>query len=432
MINQTVPKIAKLTFGDQEIDLPVMVGSEGEVGLDIRQLRAKTGAITYDPGLGNTGACLSKITFLDGEQGVLRYAGYPIEELAQKSTFVEIMWLLLHQQLPSAPQLEQFTHDITHHTMLHENLKQLFSSLPKAGHPMAVCAAAVGALSTFYQNVGPNTPAQNWIDATRLLAKMPTIAAYSHKHSIGQPFMYPRNDLSYSANTLHMMFATPCEKYEPNPVMARALDLLLILHADHEQNCSTSTVRTVGSSGANMFASVSAGISALWGPLHGGANQAVIEMLISIREGKRSAKEFMELAKKKDSGVRLMGFGHRVYKNYDPRALILKKACYDVLGQLGRKDPLLDIAIELEQIALSDNYFIERKLYPNVDFYSGIIYKALGIPVEMFTVFFAIGRMPGWISQWLEYQKDPEAKITRPRQIYMGATPRNYVPVEKR
>src|SRR5262245_56130031 len=382
MTNQTVPKTAKILFGDQDVDLPVLVGSAGEVAIDIRQLRAKTGAITYDPGLGNTGVCQSRITFLDGEEGVLRYAGYPIEELAAKSTFVEIMWLLLHQELPTAMQLEQFSHDVTHHTMLHENLKQLFSSLPKAGHPMAVCAAAVGALSTFYQHAGQNSPAQNWIDAIRLLAKMPTIAAYSHKHSIGQPFMYPRNDLSYSANILHMMFATPCEKYEPNPVMARALDLLLILHADHEQNCSTSTVRTVGSSGANMFASVSAGISALWGPVHGGADQAVIEMLISIREGKRSAKEFMELAKKKDSGVRLMGFGHRVYNNYDPRALILKKACYDVLGQLGRKDPLLDIAIELEQIALSDNYFIERKLYPNVDFYSGIIYKALGIPVE--------------------------------------------------
>ncbi|MBK8098131.1 MAG: citrate synthase [Planctomycetes bacterium] len=432
MTNETVPKTAKLTLGDQEVDLPVMVGSEGEVAVDIRQLRAKTGAITYDPGLGNTGACLSKITFLDGEQGILRYAGYPIEELAQKSHFVEVMWLLLHQQLPTTTQLAQFTHDTTYHTMLHENLKQLFNSLPKDGHPMAVCAAAVGALSTFYQNPGQNTPEQNWIDAIRLLAKMPTIAAYSYKHSIGQPFMYPRNDLGYAANILHMMFGTPCEKYEPNPVMARALDLLLILHADHEQNCSTSTVRTVGSSGANLFASVSAGISALWGPLHGGANQAVIEMLMSIRDGKRTAREFMELAKKKDSGVRLMGFGHRVYKNYDPRAVILKKACYDVLGQLGRKDPLLDIALELEQIALSDSYFVERKLYPNVDFYSGIIYKALGIPMEMFTVFFAIGRMPGWIAQWLEYHRDPEARITRPRQIYMGPTARSYLALEKR
>ncbi len=432
MTNETVPKIAKLTLGDQEIDLPVMVGSEGEVAIDIRQLRAKTGAITYDPGLGNTGACQSKITFLDGEQGILRYAGYPIEELAKSSHFIEVMWLLLHQELPSAGKLAQFTHDITYHTMLHEDLKHLFTSLPKVGHPMAVCAAAVGALSTFYQKAAPNTHEQNWIDAIRLLAKMPTIAAYSYKHSIGQPFMYPRNDLSYAGNLLYMMFGTPCETYEPNPVMARALDLLLILHADHEQNCSTSTVRTVGSSGANLFASVSAGISALWGPLHGGANQAVIEMLMSIRDGKRTAREFMDLAKKKDSGVRLMGFGHRVYKNYDPRALILKAACYDVLGQLGKKDPLLDIALELEQIALSDNYFIERKLYPNVDFYSGIIYKALGIPVELFTVFFAIGRMPGWIAQWLEYQGDAEARITRPRQIYMGSLPRTYKGVEAR
>src|SRR5712671_3121001 len=432
MTNMTAPKTCKLTLGDREIELPVLIGSEGEVALDIRQLRAKTGAITYDPGLGNTGACTSKITFLDGEQGILRYAGYPIEELAQKSHFLEVVWLLLHQQLPKPQELNQFTREVTYHTMLHENLKQLFSSLPKDGHPMAVCAAAVGALSTFYQDSRTDDPGQNWLTALRLLAKMPTIAAYSHKHSIGQPFMYPRNDLSYAANILHMMFGTPCEKYEPNPVMARALDLLLILHADHEQNGSTSTVRTVGSSGANLFASVAAGISALWGPLHGGANQAVIEMLLSIRDGKRTAKEFMELAKRKDSGVRLMGFGHRVYKNYDPRALILKQACYEVLGQLGKKDPLLDIAIELEQIALSDTYFIDRKLYPNVDFYSGIIYKALGIPVEMFTVFFAIGRMPGWIAQWLEYQRDPEARITRPRQIYQGAVAREYEPLEKR
>jgi citrate synthase len=426
MTEQAAQKTAKLTIGDQEIELPIMVGSEGEVAIDIRQLRASTGAVTFDPGLGNTGSCESKITFLNGEQGILRYGGYPIEELAEKSSFVEVMWLLLHQELPSKTQLEQFTHDVTYHTMLHEDLKRLFASLPKAGHPMAVCAAAVGALSTYYQKAGPQTREQNWIDAIRLLAKMPTIAAYSYKHSIGQPFMYPRNDLGYAANILHMMFATPCEAYEPNPVIAKALDLLLILHADHEQNCSTSTVRTVGSSGANLFASVSAGISALWGPLHGGANEAVINMLESIRDGERSAAEFMDLAKQKDSGVRLMGFGHRVYKNYDPRALILKQACYDVLGQLGQKDPLLDIALELEQIALSDNYFVDRKLYPNVDFYSGIIYKALGIPSDMFTVFFAIGRMPGWISQWLEYQGDPAARITRPRQIYQGSNQRPY------
>ena len=432
MTDQAAQKTAKLTLGDQEIELPIMVGSEGEVAIDIRKLRSTTGAVTFDPGLGNTGSCESKITFLNGEKGILRYGGYPIEQLAEKSSFVEVMWLLLHQELPSKAQLDQFTHDVTYHTMLHEDLKRLFASLPKAGHPMAVCAAAVGALSTYYQKAGTQSREQNWIDAIRLLAKMPTIAAYSYKHSIGQPFMYPRNDLGYAANILHMMFATPCEAYEPNPVIAKALDLLLILHADHEQNCSTSTVRTVGSSGANLFASVSAGISALWGPLHGGANEAVINMLESIRDGERSAAEFMELAKQKDSGVRLMGFGHRVYKNYDPRALILKQACYDVLGQLGQKDPLLDIALELEQIALSDNYFIERKLYPNVDFYSGIIYKALGIPSDMFTVFFAIGRMPGWISQWLEYQSDPAARITRPRQIYQGSNERDYKDCDKR
>jgi len=432
MTEQAVNSTAKLTIQGQELELPVICGTEGEVAIDIRKLRSTTGAVTFDPGLGNTGSCESKITFLNGEKGILRYGGYPIEDLAEHSSFVEVMWLLLHQELPSAAQLDQFTHDVTYHTMLHEDLKRLFASLPKAGHPMAVCAAAVGALSTYYQQAGPQTKEQNWIDAIRLLAKMPTIAAYSYKHSIGQPFMYPRNDLGYAANILHMMFATPCEDYEPNPVIAKALDLLLILHADHEQNCSTSTVRTVGSSGANLFASVSAGISALWGPLHGGANEAVINMLESIRDGERSAKEFMELAKQKDSGVRLMGFGHRVYKNYDPRAKILKKACDEVLGQLGQTDPLLDIAQELEQIALSDDYFIERKLYPNVDFYSGIIYKALGIPSDMFTVFFAIGRMPGWISQWLEFQHDPAARITRPRQIYQGSNQRPYQASDQR
>ena len=298
---------------------------------------------------------------------------------------------------------------------------------------MAIVVGVVGSLSAFYHDsLDINDPQQREIAALRLIAKMPSIAAASFRHNIGRPIVYPRHNLSYCANLLHMMFATPCEAYEPNPVIAKALDLLLILHADHEQNCSTSTVRTVGSSGANLFASVSAGISALWGPLHGGANEAVINMLESIRDGERSAAEFMELAKQKDSGVRLMGFGHRVYKNYDPRALILKQACYDVLGQLGQKDPLLDIALELEQIALSDNYFIERKLYPNVDFYSGIIYKALGIPSDMFTVFFAIGRMPGWISQWLEYQSDPAARITRPRQIYQGSNERDYKDCDKR
>ena len=433
MTQPTAPKTAKLTFGDQEIELPVMVGSEGEVAIDIRQLRAKTGAITYDPGLGNTGACQSKITFLDGEKGVLRYAGYPIEELAKKSSFVEVMWLLLHQQLPSASQLSQFTHDVTYHTMLHEDLKALFQSLPKVGHPMAVCAAAVGALSTFYRKEGPTTREQNWIDAVRLLAKMPTIAAYSYKHSIGQPFMYPRNDLGYASNLLHMMFGNPCEQFEVNPVHAKALDLLLILHADHEQNCSTSTVRTVGSSGANLFASVSAGISALWGPLHGGANQEVIEMLMSIRDGKRSAREFMDLAKTKGSGVRLMGFGHRVYKNYDPRAKVMRQTCHEVLTSLGiTHDPLLELAMEMEQIALKDDYFVSKKLYPNVDFYSGIIFRAIGIPTSMFTVLFAVARTVGWISQWNEMIEDPDQKIGRPRQLYNGQTERPYKPLHMR
>ena len=432
-MTDSAPKTARLLYGDKEIELPIITGTEGECAIDIRQLRAQSGLITYDPGLGNTGSCMSKITFLDGEEGVLRYGGYPIEELAEKSNFLEVAWLLIKQELPTHKELDEFKSEITYHTMIHEDLKRFFSSLPKAGHPMAVCAATVGALSTFYQDLKYDEPSLSRRGAAvRLLAKMPTIAAYSYKHSIGQPFMFPRNELDYASNLLHMMFATPCEAYEPDPVTAKALDLLLILHADHEQNCSTSTVRTVGSSLANLFASVSAGISALWGPLHGGANQKVIEMLISIRDGKRSAREFMDLAKKKESGVRLMGFGHRVYKNYDPRARILKKACHDVLARLGTKNPLLEIAMELEDIALKDEYFIERKLYPNVDFYSGIIYQALSIPIDMFTVFFALGRLPGWISQWLEYHRDPDARILRPRQIYQGPGKRSYVPVDKR
>ncbi len=433
MSQKTIPETARLTFGDQEVELPIITGSEGEVAIDIRELRAKTGAITYDPGYANTGSCRSKITFLNGEEGILRYAGYPIEELAENSHFLEVAWLLIMQELPSAQEMANFKNEVTYHTMLHEDLKRFFSSLPKAGHPMAICAATVGALSTFYQDVRFDDPAtRRWAAAIRLLAKMPTIAAYSYKHSVGQPFMFPRNELDYAANTLHMMFGTPCEEYEPDPVLAKALDLLLILHADHEQNCSTSTVRTVGSSHANMFASVSAGISALWGALHGGANQKVIEMLIKIRDGERSAKHYMELAKDKNSGIRLMGFGHRVYKNYDPRARILKKSCDEVLRRLGTKNPLLEIAMELEDIALNDDYFIERKLYPNVDFYSGIIYQALGIPIAMFTVFFALGRLPGWISQWLEFHRDPDSRINRPRQVYEGHTQRRYVPMAQR
>ncbi len=432
MEKQQVPSTARLTIGTKQVDLPVLVGTENEIAIDIRKLRAETGAVTFDPGLVNTGSCESRITFLDGEKGILRYAGYPIEQLAEKSSFTEVAWLLLKQELPSSEELATFERDISRHTMVHEDFRRFFSVFPKSGHPMAICAAAVGALSTFYEDVRfDSNPDERWRAAVRLLAKMPTIASYSYKHHLGQPFPYPRNDLSYTANILHMMFSNPCEPFEPDPVFVKALDLLLILHADHEQNCSTSTVRTVASAQSNLFASVSAGISALWGPLHGGANQKVIEMLISIRKGQTTAKKFMELAKSKDSGVRLMGFGHRVYKNYDPRARILKKACDEVLARTGA-NPLLDIAMELESIALQDPYFVERKLYPNVDFYSGIIYQALGIPIDMFTVFFALGRLPGWIAQWMEFHDDPNAKILRPRQIYLGANQRDYVPAQTR
>jgi citrate synthase len=427
------PESARLILGDKEIELPVLHGVENEVAIDIRQLRAETGAITYDPGLGNTGSAQSSITFLDGAEGILRYRGYPIEQLAEHSTFLEVAWLLMHGELPTRDELEEFRHEVTMHTMLHEDLRLFFSAIPKRGHPMAICAATVAALSTFYQDLKFDDPeGQRWAAALRLLAKFPTIAANSYKHSIGQPFVYPKNELSYTENILHMMFATPCEEYKADPVSAKALNLLLILHADHEQNCSTSTVRMVGSSQANLFASVSAGVNALWGPLHGGANQKVIEMLLAIEEGGMSPQDFMAQAKDKNSQVRLMGFGHRVYKNYDPRAKILKKSCDEVLASMGKKSPLLDIAQELEKIALEDDYFIQRNLYPNVDFYSGIIYKALGIPIEMFTVFFAMGRLPGWISQWLEHHDDPDSKIFRPRQVYQGAPAREYVPIDKR
>src|SRR5215510_6595376 len=382
-----MPETAQLRVDGKTLDLPIVVGSEGERGIDIGQLRAKTGYITLDPGYANTGSCKSAITFIDGEQGILRYRGIPIEQLAEKSTFLEVAYLLIYGNLPTRKQLDAFVGSITIHTMLHEDFKRFFGALPKDAHPMAACSAAVGALATFYpDSLDPRSERQVEISVHRLVAKMPTIAAYSYKHSIGQPFMYPRNDLSFAGNLLYMMFATPCEAYEPNPVMARALDLLLILHADHEQNCSTSTVRTVGSSGANMFASVSAGISALWGPLHGGANQAVIEMLDRIDLDGGNVQAFMDGVKSKQDNKRLMGFGHRVYKNYDPRAAILKKACGEVLNKLGVKTRQLEIAMKLEEIALKDEYFISRKLYPNVDFYSGIIYRAMGIPVNMFTV----------------------------------------------
>ncbi|HET9261462.1 MAG TPA: citrate synthase [Vicinamibacterales bacterium] len=421
---------ASLEHDGKTLDLPLVKGSEGEVGIDIAQLRARTGMITLDPGFGNTGACKSSITFIDGERGILRYRGFPIEDLAARSTFLEVAWLLIKGELPSSAELEAFSTQVTHHSMVHENFGRFFGALPKDAHPMPVCSAAVGALATFYQQ--PETEQSIEDTVTRLIAKMPTIAAYSYKHSLGQPFMYPKNALDYASNFLHMMFATPCEEYDVDPVLARAVDLLLILHADHEQNCSTSTVRVVGSSRANLFASIAAGINALWGPLHGGANQQVIEMLDRIEQDGGDVRKFVEKAKDKKDNSRLMGFGHRVYKNFDPRAVILRKACADVLKALGIRSRQLEIAMKLEEIALGDDYFISHKLYPNVDFYSGIIYRALGIPVNMFTVMFTLGRLPGWIAHWVEMRNDPETRIARPRQIYTGATKRGYVAIEER
>jgi citrate synthase len=429
----TVPRAkpsARIEFDGKTVSLPVVEGTEGERAIDIEKLRAQTGLITLDPGYGNTGACTSAITFIDGEKGILRYRGYPIEDLAKKSTFLEVAWLLLYGELPKMTDLMTFTREVTHHSLLHEDFGKFFGALPKDAHPMPVCAAAVGALATFYQDAENEQQIHDTI--VRLIAKMPTIAAYSYKHSIGQPFIYPLNRLEYSANFLRMMFATPCEPYEVDPVLARAVDLLLILHADHEQNCSTSTVRMVGSSRANLFASISAGISALWGPLHGGANQQVIEMLERIEVEEGSAEKFLAKAKDKNDTARLMGFGHRIYKSYDPRAAIVKKACSDVMSRVGVSSRLLEIAMRLEEIALQDDYFVSRKLYPNVDFYSGVIYKALGIPENMFTVMFTIGRLPGWIAQWLEMRRDPSFRIARPRQIYTGAPQRAYVPVAAR
>jgi len=417
-------------YEGRPVRLPLVRGTEDEVAVDIGRLRSETGLITLDPGYGNSGACKSAITFIDGERGILRYRGYPIEQLAEKSSFLEVAWLLLFGELPRRAELDQFAEDVTRHTMLNENFGRFFGALPKDAHPMPVCAAAVGALATFYQDPEDE---QKWKDsAIRLLAKMPTIAAYSFKHFQGQPFIYPQNDLDYPSNFLYMMFATPCEEYVVDPVLSRALDLLLILHADHEQNCSTSTVRLVGSSMVNLFAAISSGIKALWGPSHGGANQEVIEMLERIRHEDGSAERFITRAKDKKDTTRLMGFGHRVYKSYDPRATILKRACGEVLGRLGRTNELLDIALKLEEVALSDDYFISRKLYPNVDFYSGVIYQAMGIPVNMFTVLFAMGRLPGWIAQWMEMRRDPDFRIGRPRQLYVGPTERDFVSIEKR
>ena len=424
---------ARLIVNGQELELPVITGSENEKGIDISSLRAKTGATSLDPAFMNTASTESAITFLDGEKGILRYRGIPIEELGEKSTFTETCYLIIYGHLPPKAELMKFETLLTRHSMIHEDMKRFFDGYPMTAHPMAILSSMVTSLSSFYP-YALNAKADEYRDITiaRLLAKMPTIAAFSYKKSIGHPFVYPRNDLDYCANFLHEMFSVPAEPYQVDPVAVRALNLLLILHADHEQNCSTSTVRLVGSAQTNLFASISAGICALWGPLHGGANQEVVEMLTDIRRRGLSAQQFIDQVKDKKSGLKLMGFGHRVYKNFDPRAKIIKKACDDVLTSLGIKDPMLDLAKELEEAALSDPYFIERKLYPNVDFYSGIIYRALGIPTGMFTVMFALGRLPGWIAHWKEMIESPATKIGRPRQIYTGQKENHYVPVARR
>jgi citrate synthase len=424
---------AKLKFDGKEIELPLVVGSENERGLDISKLRAQTGLITLDEGFVNTGATTSAVTFLDGEEGVLRYRGYPIEVLAEKCDFIEVSYLLIYGELPNKDQLQKFRLKVQNHTMLHEAMRSFYNGFPRDAHPMAILSSVVSALSTFYQDsLNSRDPKQVELCIFRLLAKLPTIAAYSYKKSVGQPFNYPQNDLSYCENFLQMMFALPTEPYQVDPDFVDALNLLLIVHADHEQNCSTSTVRTVGSADSNLFASISAGICALWGPLHGGANQACVEMLENILADGGDVKKYVDLAKKKDSGFRLMGFGHRVYKNYDPRATIIRAMCHRLLKKQHISDPIFEIAQQLEEVALSDDYFVERKLYPNVDFYSGVIYRAIGIPTNMFTVLFAIGRLPGWIAHYYEMIQSPNKKINRPRQIYTGATTRDYLPVDQR
>jgi citrate synthase len=425
--------LARLSLDGKQYDLPVVVGSEGERGLDISKLLTTSGCTTLDEGYANTGSTSSSVTFLDGEQGILRYRGYPIEELAAKCDFLEVAHLLIYGELPNEKELATFRSSILRHTMLHEDMRKFFGGFPRDAHPMAILSAAVSALSTFYQDsLDPGDPRQVEVSIHRLLAKLPTIAAYSYKKSAGQPFVYPQNDLTYTANFLQMMFAVPCEPYEVDPDAVAALNLLLIVHADHEQNCSTSTVRMVGSSNANLFASISAGICALWGPLHGGANEACVLMLEKILAEGGDVKKFVNLAKDKSSNFRLMGFGHRVYKNFDPRCTIIKQACDKLLAKMHIRDPLFDVAQQLEEVALNDEYFIQRKLYPNVDFYSGVIYRALGIPVQMFTVLFAMGRLPGWIAHWVEMHQNPQKRICRPRQVYVGPTVRPVEPVSKR
>ena len=424
---------AELRIGDRSVELPIVRSAEGDDAVDIGKLRSGTGLITFDPGYGNTGACSSAITFLDGEEGILRYRGYPIEQLAGHSTFLEVAYLLIWGELPSREQLDRFVTEVTHHTLIREEMRHFFDSFPADAHPMAVLASGTVGMSTFYPDSHDIfDPDAVEITINRLIAKLPTLAAWSFKKAIGQPYVYPRNDLGYAANLLYMMFAVPSERYEGKPEVAEALDLLLILHADHEQNASTSTVRMVGSTHANMYASISAGISALWGPLHGGANEAVINTLERIVADGGNVQKWVDRAKDPDDSFRLAGFGHRVYKNFDPRATIIKAAAERVLTATGADDALFEVAQRLEDVALNDEYFVSRKLYPNVDFYSGLIYRAIGFPKNMFTNCFAIGRLPGWIAQWKEMLEADETKIGRPRQVYVGPPARDYVPIEQR
>ncbi|MER5705493.1 citrate synthase [Micromonospora sp. NPDC002296] len=423
----------KLDHPGGQLSMPVQAAVEGPAGIGVSKLLKETGMTTYDPGFVNTAACSSAITYIDGDAGILRYRGYPIDQLAEKSSFLEVSYLLIYGELPGQQELTEFSERISRHSLLHEEMRRFFDGFPRDAHPMAVLSSAVSAISTFYQDsLDPFDPAHVEMSTVRLMAKVPTIAAYAYKKSIGQPLLYPDNSLGYVENFLRGTFGVPAEPYEVDPVMAKVLDMLFVLHADHEQNCSTSTVRLVGSSNANLFASVSAGVNALFGPLHGGANQAVLEMLQKIQVDGGDVASFVRKVKDKQDGVKLMGFGHRVYKNYDPRAAIVKKAAQDVLGRMAKPDPLLDIAMQLEEIALADDFFVSRRLYPNVDFYTGLIYKAMGFPTKMFTVLFALGRLPGWIAQWREMINDPETKIGRPRQLYTGSPERAYAPLAER
>jgi len=426
-------RTATLNIGDKSWKFPVRSGSIGPDVVDISSLYADAGVFTYDPGFTSTASCESDITYIDGDKGILLHRGYPIEQLAEHGDFLETCYLLLYGELPSRAESDDFRHRVTHHTMVHEQMQFLFRGFRRDAHPMAVMCGVVGALSAFYHDsTDISDPHQRMVASIRMIAKMPTIAAMAYKYSIGQPFVYPKNDLDYASNFLRMCFAVPCEEYQVNPIMARAMDRIFILHADHEQNASTSTVRLAGSSGANPFACIAAGIACLWGPAHGGANEAALNMLSEIGTVDR-IPEFIGRAKDKNDPFRLMGFGHRVYKNYDPRARIMQKTCHEVLGELGIKDdPLLEVAMELEKIALSDEYFVEKKLYPNIDFYSGITLKALGFPTTMFTVLFSLARTVGWIAQWKEMIEDPRQRIGRPRQLYTGATVREFVPIDKR